>query len=48
LPPGRIEELLSDFLYIEELDIREALAFAARLAQVDRSGHPRARLLRLK
>jgi uncharacterized protein (DUF433 family) len=28
-----IEQLLADFPYIEELDIREALAFAARLAQ---------------
>jgi uncharacterized protein (DUF433 family) len=28
-----IEDLLADFPYIEELDIREALAFAARLAQ---------------
>jgi uncharacterized protein (DUF433 family) len=28
-----IEELLADFPYIEETDIREALAFAARLAQ---------------
>ena len=28
-----IEELLTDFPYIEEPDIREALAFAARLAQ---------------
>jgi uncharacterized protein (DUF433 family) len=28
-----IEELLADFPYIEEADIREALAFAARLAQ---------------
>jgi uncharacterized protein (DUF433 family) len=28
-----IEELLADFPYIEEPDIREALAFAARLAQ---------------
>jgi len=28
-----IEELLSDFPYLEEADIREALAFAAQLAQ---------------
>jgi uncharacterized protein (DUF433 family) len=28
-----IEELLADFPYIEVADIREALAFAARLAQ---------------
>lgn len=28
-----IEELLADFPYIGEPDIREALAFAARLAQ---------------
>jgi uncharacterized protein (DUF433 family) len=28
-----IEELLADFPYLEEPDIREALAFAARLAQ---------------
>jgi uncharacterized protein (DUF433 family) len=28
-----IEQLLADFPYIEEADIREALAFAARLAQ---------------
>ena len=28
-----IEQLLTDFPYIEEPDIREALAFAARLAQ---------------
>ena len=28
-----IEELLVDFPYIEERDIREALAFAAHLAQ---------------
>ena len=28
-----IEELLADFPYLEERDIREALAFAARLAQ---------------
>lgn len=28
-----IEELLADFPYIEEADIREARAFAARLAQ---------------
>ncbi len=34
LASGRtIEELLADFPYIEELDIREALGFAARLAQ---------------
>ena len=28
-----VEQLLADFPYIEEADIREALAFAARLAQ---------------
>ena len=28
-----IEQLLTDFPYIEEADIREALALAARLAQ---------------
>ena len=28
-----IEQLLADFPYIEEPDIREALAFAGRLAQ---------------
>ena len=28
-----IEQLLADFPYIEEADIREALAFAASLAQ---------------
>ena len=28
-----VEQLLADFPYIEEVDIREALAFAARLAQ---------------
>ena len=28
-----IEQLLADFPYIQEPDIREALAFAARLAQ---------------
>jgi uncharacterized protein (DUF433 family) len=28
-----IEQLLADFPYIEEADIRDALAFAARLAQ---------------
>ncbi|HEY7393026.1 MAG TPA: DUF433 domain-containing protein [Bryobacteraceae bacterium] len=34
LAAGRtIEELLNDFPYLEEADIREALAFAARLAQ---------------
>jgi len=34
LAAGRtIEEVLSDFPYLEEQDIREALAFAARLAQ---------------
>jgi len=34
LAAGRtIDELLADFSYIEEPDIREALAFAARLAQ---------------
>jgi uncharacterized protein (DUF433 family) len=27
------EQLLSDFPYLEDSDIREALAFAARLAQ---------------
>ena len=27
------EQLLSDFPYLEEADIRDALAFAARLAQ---------------
>jgi uncharacterized protein (DUF433 family) len=34
LSAGRtIEELLTDFPYLEEPDIREALAFAAKLAQ---------------
>lgn len=34
LAAGRtIAELLQDFPYLEEQDIREALAFAARLAQ---------------
>ena len=34
LAAGRtIEQLLADFPYLEELDIREALAFAASLAQ---------------
>jgi uncharacterized protein (DUF433 family) len=34
LAAGRtIEQLLADFPYIAEPDIREALAFAARLAQ---------------
>ena len=34
LAAGRtIEQLLFDFPYLEEEDIREALAFAARLAQ---------------
>jgi len=34
LSAGRtIAELLADFPYLEEQDIREALAFAARLAQ---------------
>ncbi|MEO8663679.1 MAG: DUF433 domain-containing protein [Bryobacteraceae bacterium] len=34
LAAGRtVEQLLVDFPYIEESDIREALAFAARLAQ---------------
>jgi uncharacterized protein (DUF433 family) len=34
LSAGRtIEQLLADFPYLEELDIREALAFAASLAQ---------------
>lgn len=34
LAAGRtIEQLLADFPYIEEQDIREALGFAARLAQ---------------
>jgi uncharacterized protein (DUF433 family) len=28
-----IDQLLADFPYLEEADIREALAFAARLAQ---------------
>ena len=28
-----VEQLLADFPYLEEADIREALAFAARLAQ---------------
>ena len=34
LASGRtVEQLLADFPYIEELDIRDALGFAARLAQ---------------
>ena len=34
LAAGRtVEQLLGDFPYIEEADIREALTFAARLAQ---------------
>ncbi len=34
LAAGRtIEQLLFDFRYLDEEDIREALAFAARLAQ---------------
>jgi len=34
LAAGRtIAELLADFPYLEEQDIRQALAFAARLAQ---------------
>ncbi|HEU0139501.1 MAG TPA: DUF433 domain-containing protein [Bryobacteraceae bacterium] len=34
LAAGRtIEQLLADFPYLEEADIREALAFAAKLAQ---------------
>lgn len=34
LAAGRtVAELLADFPYLEEQDIREALAFAARLAQ---------------
>jgi uncharacterized protein (DUF433 family) len=34
LAAGRtIEQLLTDFPYLEEPDIRQALAFAARLAQ---------------
>ena len=34
LAAGRtVEQLLADFPYLEEQDIREALAFAARLAQ---------------
>jgi len=34
LSAGRtVEELLADFPYLEEADIREALPFAARLAQ---------------
>lgn len=34
LAAGRtIEQLLADFPYLEEQDIREALAFAARLSQ---------------
>jgi len=28
-----VEQLLSDFPYLEDADIREALAFAAQLAQ---------------
>ncbi len=39
LAAGRtIEELLRDFPYLEEEDVREALAFAAHLAQGAR--HP--------
>ncbi len=34
LSAGRtVEQLLADFPYLEEADIREALAFAAHLAQ---------------
>jgi len=34
LSSGRtIEQLLADFPYLEEADIRDALAFAAKLAQ---------------
>jgi uncharacterized protein (DUF433 family) len=34
LAAGRsIEQLLADFPYLEDRDVREALAFAARLAQ---------------
>lgn len=34
LAAGRtVEQLLADFPYLEEPDIRDALAFAARLAQ---------------
>jgi uncharacterized protein (DUF433 family) len=34
LSAGRtIEQLLADFPYLEEADIRDALAFAAKLAQ---------------
>lgn len=34
LSAGRtVDQLLTDFPYLEEEDIREALAFAARLAQ---------------
>jgi uncharacterized protein (DUF433 family) len=34
LSAGRtVEQLLADFPYLEEPDIRDALAFAARLAQ---------------
>jgi uncharacterized protein (DUF433 family) len=34
LAAGRtVEQLLADYPYLEELDIREALAFAASLAQ---------------
>ena len=34
LSAGRtVDQLLADFPYLEEEDIREALAFAARLAQ---------------
>lgn len=34
LAAGRsVADLLSDFAYLEENDVREALAFAARLAQ---------------
>jgi uncharacterized protein (DUF433 family) len=31
-PAGTIEQLLADFPYLEEPDIREAIAFAASLA----------------
>jgi Uncharacterized conserved protein len=34
LSAGRtIEQILGDFPYLEEVDVREALGFAARLAQ---------------
>jgi uncharacterized protein (DUF433 family) len=40
LAAGRtIERLLSDFPYSDEPDIREALAFAARLAQGNEIRH---------